>query len=166
MRIRVGLLVLTVLALIFWNLRYGPYRLKRLIDSGCQQAIQAAQRDFQIELDLSEESIPRVEAIAARAMAAGSLTEARREELSKLFGVYLGEVARRYHGGEWLLPSSGPAAGVLLLRNRRGQTSPPARVYQRLGGEGGSLADYYRAIATSQPAAHPADGSPARPSLR
>lgn len=165
MRVRVGLLLLTIVALIFWNLRYGPYRLKRLIDSGCQQAIEMSQRDFKTELDLSEESIPKVEAIAAQA-AAGPLTEARREELSKLLGVYLGEVARRYHGGEWLIPRDGPAAAALMLRNRRGQTSPPARVYQRLGGEGGSLADYYRTITTSQPAAHPLDGSPGQPSLR
>lgn len=158
MRIRVGLLLLTIVALIFWNLNHGPYRMKRLIDSGCAQAMEMARRDFKVELDLSAESIPRVEEIAARAAAAGTLTEARRAELSKLLGVYLGEVARRYHGGEWLIPASGPAKGALMLRNRRGQTSPPARVYQRLGGEGGSLADYYRAITTSEPAKHPAGG--------
>ncbi|MBM3794947.1 MAG: hypothetical protein FJW31_12960 [Acidobacteria bacterium] len=116
-----------------------------------------AQRDFQVELDLSEESIPKVEEIAVRATA-GSLTEARREELSKLFGVYLGEVARRYHGGEWLIPATGPIAGALMLQNRRGQTSPPGRVHQRLNGEGGSLAGYYRTITPSRPEARPAGG--------
>ena len=147
MRVRIGLLLLVVFALIAWNLRFGPYRLRRMVEAGCAEAVQRAQAEFGVELDYSEGSIAKVEAIAAKVFAQQPLAEERRAELSKLLGVYLGEVARRNHGGEWLIPQEGPLAGALVLRRGTGETSPPSKVYQRLiKGDEDNLASYYQVL--------------------
>lgn len=150
MRLRIGLLLFTLAALIFWNLRYGPYRVNKMTQSAARQAVERAQTEFQVELDFTEASIAKVEEIAGRAASGASLSEARREELAKLFGVYLGEVARRHHGGEWLIPKKGPLQGALVLQSKHGLTSPPSKVYQRLtGGPGDNLTAYYQALTRS-----------------
>lgn len=148
MRLRIGLILITVLALILWNLRYGSYRLIKTTQKAAADAVELAQRDFQVSLDFSEASVAKVEEIATRAAASGAaLPEARREELAKLLGVYLGEVARRHHGGEWLIPKEGPFQGALVLQSKRGQTSPPSKVYKRLtDGPEDNLVFYYKAL--------------------
>lgn len=147
MRLRLGLLLLTIVALVLWNLRFGPYRLTRMTQNAAREAVERAQSEYQVELDFSEASIAKVEEVAGRARAGGALNEAGRAELAKLLGVYLGEVARRHHGGQWIIPKEGPFQGALVLQSKRGMTSPPSKVYKRLvDGEGDNLAAYYQVL--------------------
>ena len=154
------LLLVAILALVGWNIRFGPYRLRRMIAAASGEAVERAKTEFKIELDFTEASVEKVEEIAARVFARQPLAEERRAELAKLIGVYLGEVARRNHGGEWTIPKDGPMAGALVLQGKTGQSSPPSKVYKRLtDGDGDNLAIYYQQlIRASPPAAHPGPG--------
>src|SRR5438105_3617047 len=66
-------------------------------------AVDIAAKNFDVQLDWSEESIRDVEQILNRLH--DSLTQAPAEEtiwvFAKSFGSYLGEVFRKYHGGTW-----------------------------------------------------------------
>ena len=132
---------------------FGPYRLRRLVAATATEAVERARTEFKIELDFSESSVEKVEEIAARALAQPRFSEERRAELAKLFGVYLGEVARRNHGGEWLIPQGGPMAGALVLQGKGGQSSPPSKVYKRLanGGEDNLTVYYELLVKASRP---------------
>lgn len=146
-RLRIGLLLFTVAALILWNLRFGPYRLTKMTQSAAAEAVARAGSEFKVDLDFTEASIAKVESIAARLYQGNALSEPQREEWSKLLGVYVGEVARRNHGGEWLIPKDGPFAGALVLQTKQGQSSPPSKVYKRLtNGEEDNLEFYYKVM--------------------
>ncbi len=112
-----------------------------------QRAVEAAKRDFQIELDYSEASIRSLEEVAGR-MFSQKPSGAQLEQLCFLYGAYLGEVARRHHGGDWVIPTDGPYAGVVTLQTKGGsQTSPSAKLYKRLtNGDEDNLDFYYKVL--------------------
>ncbi len=65
-------------------------------------AIDAAQRNFRVALDWSEESVRQVEAILATLHDSLASTHPTAETIwtfAKTFGSYVGEVYRRHHGG-------------------------------------------------------------------
>lgn len=101
-----------------------------------QEAVDLAQRDFQVKLDYSEESIRRLEDLIARQ---GQVSAERRRRFALLWGAYLGEVARRHHGAEWL------ADGVLKFGT--GELSPPSKVNKRfINGAEDNVYFYYQMI--------------------
>lgn len=118
----------------------------------CAERAVAAARQFQVELDYSEESLQQVEAILGRlhgpvsGEAAGPAPyDAETEDLCKIWGGYLGEVVRRRWGGEWVLETY-PGGGVLTvaLSVPGGTVFPSMKVYRRLSqGAGENVWAFY-----------------------
>lgn len=99
-----------------------------------QAAVKTGKLTFGEALDFSAESLEGVERImnklhkqAKEAPAGQQLTEAQITELSKLWGIYVGEVIRRYYGGQWALVDGVPD---LALGGK--QASPLAKVRKRI----------------------------------
>ena len=99
-----------------------------------QAAVKTGKLTFGEALDFSSESLEGVERImnklhkqAKEAPADQKLTEAQIIELSKLWGIYVGEVIRRYYGGQWAMVDGVPD---LALRGK--QSSPLAKVRKRI----------------------------------
>ena len=114
--------------------------LGEIMQSYAEQAVAAA-REFQIELDYSEESLKQVENILERmqnpipggAAASPAPAGADTEDLCKVWGGYLGEVVRRRWGGEWVLETY-PGGNVLTvaLSVPGGMVFPSMKIYRRL----------------------------------
>ena len=84
-----------------------------------QEAPAQVERDFGACLDFGEQSIRKVEELAARQGTV--MTGEKRERQAMLWGAYVGEVARKKHGGEWQA-GDGPFAGTVAPRSRAGLT--------------------------------------------
>lgn len=114
-----------------------------------QLAVQTAKLKFSEALDFSSESLEGVERIMGvlHKQATGAdpdqkLNEQQVTELSKLWGIYVGEVIRRYYGGQWSLVDGVPD---LALGGR--QASPLAKVRKRItGGALDNLKYYFTSI--------------------
>ncbi len=117
--------------------------LSAMMQAYAEQAVAAA-REFQIELDYSEESLKQVENILERldgpiargapgATASPSPSDVDTEERCKMWGGYLGEVVRRRWGGEWVLETY-PGGNVLTvaLSTPGGTVFPSMKIYRRL----------------------------------
>jgi len=116
--------------------------ISQIMQSYAEQAVAAAAREHQIELDYSEESLKQVENILERLHqpvpgvvpgAAAAPTDADAEDLCKMWGGYLGEVVRRRWGGEWVLETY-PGGNVLTvaLSTPGGTVFPSLKIYRRL----------------------------------
>ncbi len=113
-----------------------PQDLSQIMQSYAEQAVAAAAREHQIELDYSEESLKQVENILERLdapLAGDAPTDAATEDLCKMWGGYLGEVVRRRWGGEWVLETY-PGGNVLTvaLSTPGGTVFPSLKIYRRL----------------------------------
>ena len=126
-----------------------PQDLSEVMQSYAEQAVAAAAREHQIELDYSEESLKQVENILERlhqpvpgvapgAAAGPAPTDSATEDLCKMWGGYLGEVVRRRWGGEWVLETY-PGGNVLTvaLSTPGGTVFPSLKIYRRLS-QGGA----------------------------
>ena len=129
-----------------------PQDLSQIMQSYAEQAVAAA-REFQIELDYSEESLKQVENILERldgsidrGGAPGAVpSDVDAEELCKMWGGYLGEVVRRRWGGEWVLETY-PGGNVLTvaLSTPGGTVFPSLKIYRRLNqGAGENVWSFY-----------------------
>ena len=132
-----------------------PQDLSEIMQSYAEQAVAAA-REFEIELDYSEESVKQVENILERldgpmrggapgAASSSGPTEADTEGLCKMWGGYLGEVVRRRWGGEWVLETY-PGGNVLTvaLSTPGGTVFPSMKIYRRLNqGEAENVWSFY-----------------------
>jgi hypothetical protein len=97
-----------------------------------QLAIQTAKLRFGEALDLSSDSLENVERIMTKLHQQATdpgpdkLSDAQIDELAALWGVYVGEVIRRYYGGQWSMVNGVPdlalggtnAAPVAKVRKR------------------------------------------------
>ena len=99
-----------------------------------QAAVKTGKLEFGEPLDFSSESLEGVERImnklhkqAKDAPADQKLTEEQITELSKRWGIYVGEVIRRYYGGQWALVDGTPD---LALGGKN--CSPLAKVRKRI----------------------------------
>ena len=106
-----------------------------MMQAYAEQAVAAA-RQFQVELDYSEESLQQVEAILGglqSGAASAAPSDAEAEDLCKVWGGYLGEVVRRRWGGEWVLGNY-PGGNVLTvaLSTPGGTVFPSMKIYRRL----------------------------------
>ncbi len=117
--------------------------LDEMMQAYAEQAVAAA-REYQIQLDYSEESLQQVENILNRlhdsipGAARGAATspapsDTDTEDLCKVWGGYLGEVVRRRWGGEWVLETY-PGGNFLTvaLSAPGGKVFPSLKIYRRL----------------------------------
>ena len=109
-------------------------RLAGTIVAQSQLAIKTGKLQFGESLDFSSESLEQVERIMSalhQQVKEGApdkkLTDDQVTELSKLWGIYVGEVIRRYYGGQWSLADGVPD---LVLGGRN--ASPLAKVRKRI----------------------------------
>lgn len=88
-----------------------------MMSAYAQDAVEYAQRSFDIPLDYSEGSVQQVEPILAKLLetipkgAPGKLftkgpSQHELDQMTKMFGGYVGEVIRRAWGGRWKLESA------------------------------------------------------------
>ena len=108
-----------------------------------QQAIKSAKLTFDESLDFTSESLEGVERIMTKLQKQEpKLTEEQITELSKLWGVYVGEVIRRYYGGQWAMVDGLPD---VALGGRH--AAPVVKVRKRLvGGATENLKYYFTSI--------------------
>lgn len=114
-----------------------------------QAAIRAGKLKFGEPLDFSSESLEGVERImttlhkqAKEAPADQKLTEEQIAEASKLWGIYVGEVIRRYYGGQWSIVDGVPD---LALGGKN--ASPIAKARKRIvDGPMDNLKYYFQSI--------------------
>ena len=114
-----------------------------------QQAVKTGKMTYNEALDFSSDSLEGVERImvalhkqAKEAPADQRLTEEQITELSKLWGTYVGEVIRRYYGGQWSIVDGTPD---LALGGK--QASPLAKTRKRIvDGPMENLKYYFQSI--------------------
>lgn len=123
-------------------------KLAGIIVARSQAAIQTAKLTFDESLDFSSESLEQVEHIMSKLHkqvaepGTGTLTEQEITELSMLWGVYVGEVIRRYYGGQWSVIDGVPD---LTLGGKN--AAPIAKVRKRItGGAMDNLKYYFMSI--------------------
>lgn len=118
-------------------------------------------REFEVELDYSEQSLERVEFILARlhdelrggppgvsSPDAVAPPADQMELMCKLWGGYLGEVVRRRWGGEWSVETyPGALFATLTLTIGTAKLFPSIKVYRRLTeGEPDNIWTFYQAV--------------------
>lgn len=113
-----------------------------------QLAIQTAKLTFDESLDFSSDSLDQVERIMSKLHkqatepGADKLTEQQVAELSTVWGIYVGEVIRRYYGGQWAM-----VGGVPDLTLGGKNASPLDKVRKRItGGPMDNLKYYFTSI--------------------
>jgi hypothetical protein len=125
-----------------------------------QDAVDMAKANFGVELDYSEASVQKVEEcltklhdtipkgflgkLLGRGPSADDILQ-----VSKMFGGYVGEVFRKYHGGAWLVePAPGSDGPVVTLQHSNGgKFWPSAKVHKRLvNGPEDNVWVYYRVL--------------------
>jgi hypothetical protein len=113
-----------------------------------ENAVETALDGAGVRLDFSEESVHEVDRLLTRMRenAASKSDKATIVFFARLFGYYVGEVFRRYHGGKW-----GVARDVLspAIEDERGNVHTPiVAARDHLEGNG-SIAEFYRRISSA-----------------
>ncbi len=127
-----------------------------------EDAVDFARCNFAVDLDYSNQSIERIENIAARlydTKPKGLLGRLFRkgpsddqiQSICKMLGGYIGEVYRRSKGGDWAINQEFQAIGILADET---WIFPPAKVYKRLtNGAEDDLWVYFRVMLEGSAAA-------------
>ena len=120
-----------------------------MMQAFAEQAVRLG-REFKINLDYSEGSLEEVERLLARFH--DELTSAnpgsKLEEMSKIWGGYLGEVVRRRFGGEWSIEKY-PAGDFLIvsLNVNGARLFPSMKVHKRLTeGSSENIWSFYQSV--------------------
>ena len=120
-----------------------------MMQAFAEQAVRLG-REFKINLDYSEGSLEQVERLLARFH--DELTSAnpgsKLEEMSKIWGGYLGEVVRRRFGGEWSIEKY-PAGDFLIvsLNVNGARLFPSMKVHKRLTeGSSENIWSFYQSV--------------------
>ncbi len=111
----------------------------------------AKAREFNAQLDYSENSLMEVEVILAHLAGsppAGSAPADEVGEMCKMWGSYLGEVVRRRFGGEWSVETyPGKQFATLTLSVGANKLFPTMKVHRRLTqGEADSVWSFYKMV--------------------
>ena len=115
------------------------------------QAVEKA-REFNTQLDYSEDSLMEVEMILAQLARQAAPSEAASDdtvgETCKMWGSYLGEVVRRRFGGEWSVETyPGKQFATLTLSIAGNKLFPTMKVHRRLTqGEDDNVWSFYKMI--------------------
>src|SRR5262245_16506925 len=115
---------------------------QEMMTACASQAVDVARSEFSITLDYTFASLELLERIVDaqyRAFTSGwrrwfpsMPSEREKEKISQMWGTYLGEVKRLRHGGDWIVPDSGPYKGLVILQRGGGSFSPASKVHKRL----------------------------------
>jgi len=126
-----------------FNEEFAAYALK-LVDF--------ALHEYQIKLDYSEQSIPKIEEIAGaiyqerpknifQRFWKSELSQDEFDDLCTMLGSYLGEVYRRFHGGDWAINQEFETHGI---RSGENWMFPISKVAKRLlNGPEDNLESFY-----------------------
>lgn len=108
----------------------------------------ASAREFNAQLDFSENSLMELETILAQL--AGNALGDDLSETCKTWGSYLGEVVRRRFGGEWSIETyPGKQFATLTLNVNGNKLFPSIKVHRRLTeGDGENVWEFYRMVKT------------------
>src|SRR5215472_16811966 len=119
-----------------------------------EQAVQKA-REFNTQLDYSENSLMEVEVILAQLARQAPEGDAIGESC-KMWGSYLGEVVRMRFGGEWSIETyPGKQFATLTLSVGGNKLFPTMKVHRRLiEGEGENVWEFYRMVKAKLGPAH------------
>jgi hypothetical protein len=111
-----------------------------------EQAVQKA-REFNTQLDYSENSLIEVEVILAE-LACQVWEDDAVGETCKMWGSYLGEVVRRRFGGQWSVETyPGKQFATLTLSIGGNKLFPTMKVHRRLTqGEDDNVWSFYKMI--------------------
>jgi len=129
-----------------------------MVNSYAEQAVALA-REFNAQLDYSENSLMEVEAVLAqlaREMPGSKPSSDEVSEICKVWGSYVGEVVRRRFGGEWSIETyPGKQFATLTLNVNGNKLFPSIKVHRRLTvGEGDNVWEFYRMAKTKLEKAH------------
>ena len=103
-------------------------------------------RELKVNLDYSEQSLQEVERLLARFET--DADAAKIDELSKIWGGYLGEVVRRRFGGEWSIEKYPAGDFLIVTMNVNGaRLFPSMKVHKRLTeGETDNIWKFYQSV--------------------
>ena len=111
----------------------------------------ALAREFQAQLDYSENSVMEVETILAalsQDLPVSKPFDDDVSEICKVWGSYLGEVVRRRFGGKWSIETyPGKQFATLTLNTNGNKLFPSIKVHRRLTeGDGDNVWNFYRMV--------------------
>jgi len=124
--------------------------IEAMVSAYAEQAVTIA-REFNAQLDYSENSLMELEAILAqlsRDMPAGPSSSDEVSEMCKMWGSYLGEVVRRRFGGEWGIETyPGKQFATLTLNVNGNKLFPSMKIHRRLSdGDADNIWTFYRMV--------------------
>lgn len=131
-----------------------------MMQSYAQQAVKLAHH-YKVELDFSESSLQSLERLLAQ-LGPGSSDPSSNapglDEMSRIWGGYLGEVVRRRFGGDWTVEKYPQGDFHIVTLNVNGaRLFPSMKIHRRLTqGAGEDLWSFYQSVRTkllSQPGA-------------
>lgn len=135
----------------------GNAEISTMMQGYAEQAVAQA-RELNVDLDYSEASLQKVEhllgelerelahASVGRSSPGPQLAQQPVDEISRIWGGYLGEVVRRRFGGEWTIEMYPGADFLIIALNVGGARLFPAmKVHKRLTeGAGDNLWTFYQ----------------------
>lgn len=136
----------------------SPNDIGRMMQDYAEQAVLLA-RQLQVELDYSEQSLEQVDRLLERWHEQRE-SEPQLDEMSRIWGGYLGEVVRRRFGGEWTIEKY-PAGDfpIVTLNVNGARLFPAMKIHKRLtNGAIDNLLPFYqnvRARLEAQPGQKP-----------
>ncbi len=130
-----------------------------MMQAYAEDAVRMA-RQFHVELDYTEQSLERVERLlgqlhdelqngnTADSTAAPQLDQQRVDEMSRIWGGYLGEVVRRRFGGEWTIEKYPAGDFLIVTLNVNGaKVFPAMKIHKRLtNGAAENLLSFYQNV--------------------
>ena len=131
----------------------------KMMQSYAEDAVRMA-RQFHVDLDYTEQSLGQVERLlgqlhaelqngnAADSAAIPQLDQQRVDEMSRIWGGYLGEVVRRRFGGEWTIEKYPAGDFLIVTLNVNGaKVFPAMKIHKRLtNGAADNLLSFYENV--------------------
>jgi len=123
-----------------------------MVSAYAEQAVTIA-REFNAQLDYSENSLMELEAILvqlSRDMPSSPSSASEVSEMCKMWGSYLGEVVRRRFGGEWSIETyPGKQFATLTLNVNGNKLFPSVKIHRRLSeGDADNIWTFYRMVSS------------------
>jgi hypothetical protein len=131
-----------------------------MMQSYAEDAVRMA-REFRVELDYSEQSLEQVERLleqlldelqngpaANTSQPSEPLPNQQVDEMSRIWGGYLGEVVRRRFGGEWTIEKYPTGDFLIVTLNVNGaKVFPAMKIHKRLtNGAADNLLAFYQNV--------------------
>jgi hypothetical protein len=127
-----------------------PKDISAMMLAFADEAVKMGRKRFEMELDFSENSLQKVEQILAHL--ANEMPESAGktaiDEMSKVWGGYVGEVVRRRWGGEWTVGYYPGGQFLIITLNVNGsKLFPSMKVNRRLTeGPQENVWDFYKTV--------------------